>query len=89
MPQMGKLTLKEAFCVMSVLRLHFQANASSYSSDTEKILGVAAMLSGDAVRNPLYDISAKNHSLDLEVEASFISGLAKLPINEKLIGSAV
>ncbi|KAJ9061816.1 hypothetical protein DSO57_1016893 [Entomophthora muscae] len=49
MPQMGKLTLKEAQCAMPVLCLHFQTNTPSYASDTKKILGVASMLLGDAL----------------------------------------
>ncbi|KAJ9061754.1 hypothetical protein DSO57_1017504 [Entomophthora muscae] len=44
-PQMGKLTLEEARRAMPVLRLHFQTNAPSYASNTEKVLGVASMLS--------------------------------------------
>ncbi|KAJ9052368.1 hypothetical protein DSO57_1034952 [Entomophthora muscae] len=51
MPQMGKLTLEEARRAMPVFRLHFQANTNSYSNDTEKVLGVAPMLSGNAVVN--------------------------------------
>ncbi|KAJ9077987.1 hypothetical protein DSO57_1011276 [Entomophthora muscae] len=43
------LTLEEAHRAMPVLCLHFQANTNSYSNDTEKVLGVASMLSGDAL----------------------------------------
>ncbi|KAJ9051438.1 hypothetical protein DSO57_1004519 [Entomophthora muscae] len=34
---------------MPVLCLHFQTNAPSYASNTEKRIGVASMLSGDAL----------------------------------------
>ncbi|KAJ9072260.1 hypothetical protein DSO57_1029488 [Entomophthora muscae] len=47
MPQMGKLTLEEARRAMPVLHFHFQINANAYPSDTEKVLRVATMLSGD------------------------------------------
>ncbi|KAJ9053111.1 hypothetical protein DSO57_1027454 [Entomophthora muscae] len=65
MPQIGKLTLEKAQQAMTVLHLHFQANTNAYPSDTEKVLGVAAMLSGDAldwfgkVTIVMYDISPK------------------------------
>ncbi|KAJ9083095.1 hypothetical protein DSO57_1038115 [Entomophthora muscae] len=49
MPQMGKLTLEVAHQAMPVLCLHFQTNTHAYPSDTEKVLGVATMLSGDTL----------------------------------------
>ncbi|KAJ9053752.1 hypothetical protein DSO57_1021145 [Entomophthora muscae] len=50
MPQIDKLTLEESFCIVPVLCLSFQTNSPSYISDTKKVLGVAAMISGDALK---------------------------------------
>ncbi|KAJ9087687.1 hypothetical protein DSO57_1030723 [Entomophthora muscae] len=58
---------------MPVLHLHFQANTNAYLSDTEKVLGVAAMMAGDTL-----DWFCKATAEDVELYIDYSRFEAKL-----------